>query len=77
MTAARWMREIVTTHPEYQQDSVVSDSIAFDLLTKCDEVQQGLIECSKLFKKPQNKSVYSMPPGTIRHNTVVNHTNSI
>lgn len=31
-TTATWMREFVTNHPEYKQDSVVSDAIAHDLV---------------------------------------------
>lgn len=32
MTGARWQREFVLRHPEYKHDSVVSESIAYDLL---------------------------------------------
>uniref|UniRef100_H2Z548 Glutamate--cysteine ligase n=1 Tax=Ciona savignyi TaxID=51511 RepID=H2Z548_CIOSA len=32
MSAAQWIRHFVTSHPEYKHDSVVSDSIAYDLL---------------------------------------------
>ncbi|KAJ3032037.1 UNVERIFIED_CONTAM: hypothetical protein HDU68_008070 [Siphonaria sp. JEL0065] len=36
-TAARWIRDFVTAHPEYKKDSVVSQSIAYDLMKKVDE----------------------------------------
>lgn len=31
-TTATWMREFVQNHPEYKQDSVVSEIIAHDLV---------------------------------------------
>ena len=34
-TTARWIRDVVTAHPEYKQDSVVSEGIAYDLLVRC------------------------------------------
>lgn len=33
-TAAKWMREFVTTHPSYKKDSVISDEINYDLLRR-------------------------------------------
>lgn len=41
LTTASWIRDFVTSHPEYQQDSVVSDQISYDLLTACAEIGQG------------------------------------
>lgn len=40
-TAARWIRDFVTSHAEYQHDSVVSDSIAYDLVNKVRNVAEG------------------------------------
>ncbi|KAK3088140.1 hypothetical protein FSP39_015291 [Pinctada imbricata] len=36
-TTAQWMRNFVRTHKDYKQDSVVSESINYDLLKKCVE----------------------------------------
>uniref|UniRef100_H2Z546 Glutamate--cysteine ligase n=1 Tax=Ciona savignyi TaxID=51511 RepID=H2Z546_CIOSA len=41
MSAAQWIRHFVTSHPEYKHDSVVSDSIAYDLLVHCDQIEKG------------------------------------
>ena len=41
MTNAAWIREFVTSHPEYKQDSVVSDGIAYDLCNACREIGEG------------------------------------
>lgn len=34
-TTARWMRRFVLHHPDYKQDSVVSDRINYDLMQAC------------------------------------------
>lgn len=32
ITVAQWIRKFVQTHPEYKQDSVITNEIGFDLL---------------------------------------------
>jgi len=58
MTTAQWMRRFVTSHPEYQRDSRVSDSITYDLLMKCKQIGKREIGCPDLFESPRNKSSY-------------------
>lgn len=41
LTPATWMRDFVSTHPEYQQDSEVSESVAYDLLQACADIGEG------------------------------------
>jgi glutamate--cysteine ligase catalytic subunit len=41
MTAAKWQRHFVMTHPAYQHDSVVSQEIAYDLVKAAHEVAMG------------------------------------
>ncbi|XP_068244548.1 glutamate--cysteine ligase catalytic subunit [Palaemon carinicauda] len=48
MTTAAWIRNFVTTHPEYRQDSVVSDGISYDLIIASSEISQGKRECREL-----------------------------
>merc|ERR1712032_1249997 len=48
MTPAIWMRRFVQGHPEYKQDSVVSPSIAYDLLKACNEIGLGRLACKEL-----------------------------
>lgn len=38
LTAATWIRNFVQSHPDYKQDSVVSQEINYDLLTAIDEM---------------------------------------
>uniref|UniRef100_F6XH38 Glutamate--cysteine ligase n=1 Tax=Ciona intestinalis TaxID=7719 RepID=F6XH38_CIOIN len=58
MSAAQWIRHFVTNHPEYKQDSVVTDSIAYDLLVRCDQIEKGEVKCHQLFGMPRHKSEY-------------------
>nr|ACC86274.1 glutamate-cysteine ligase catalytic subunit [Exaiptasia diaphana] len=48
MTTARWMREFVHKHPDYKQDSVVSDLICYDLMNTCNKIANGEMECREL-----------------------------
>mmetsp|Transcript_4773 Transcript_4773/g.7223 ORF Transcript_4773/g.7223 Transcript_4773/m.7223 type:complete len:774 (+) Transcript_4773:57-2378(+) len=47
-TAASWMRNFVTSHSEYNKDSVVSPSIAMDLMIACKEIGEGHRDCPEL-----------------------------
>ncbi|KAG5831185.1 hypothetical protein ANANG_G00301140 [Anguilla anguilla] len=55
MTMARWMREYVAQHPEYKQDSVITDKINYDLLVRCDRIAKGELRCPELFGDPVNR----------------------
>uniref|UniRef100_A0A4W4H1J6 Glutamate--cysteine ligase n=1 Tax=Electrophorus electricus TaxID=8005 RepID=A0A4W4H1J6_ELEEL len=48
MTMAKWMREFVAKHPQYKQDSVITNKINYDLLQKCDRIAKGEEGCPKL-----------------------------
>uniref|UniRef100_A0A671YNC8 Glutamate--cysteine ligase n=1 Tax=Sparus aurata TaxID=8175 RepID=A0A671YNC8_SPAAU len=50
MTMAKWMREFVAKHPQYKQDSVITDKINYDLFRKCDKIAKGEEQC------PENAS---------------------
>ncbi|XP_078495937.1 glutamate--cysteine ligase catalytic subunit-like [Ciona intestinalis] len=41
LTSAQWKRHFVRTHPDYKQDSVVSQLIEYDLLRTCDILEKG------------------------------------
>lgn len=58
MTFAQWVRDFVRQHPEYKHDSVVTDSMAYDLLVRCDKIEKGEVKCHQLFGIPQHKSEY-------------------
>jgi len=48
ITPATWMRRFVRSHPDYKHDSVISQSIAYDLMIACDEIGRGLRRCPEL-----------------------------
>merc|ERR1712232_708722 len=48
MTTAAWMRHFVRSHPDYKQDSVVTDSITYDLMQACDEIGRGVRPCPEI-----------------------------
>ncbi|KAI4896330.1 hypothetical protein NFI96_015778 [Prochilodus magdalenae] len=55
MTMAKWMREFVGKHPQYKQDSVITDKINYDLLRKCDRIAKGQEGCPELIGEPVNR----------------------
>uniref|UniRef100_A0A4W6DZP0 Glutamate--cysteine ligase n=1 Tax=Lates calcarifer TaxID=8187 RepID=A0A4W6DZP0_LATCA len=55
MTMAKWMREFVAKHPQYKQDSVITDKINYDLFRKCDRIAKGEEQCPELIGNPVNK----------------------
>ncbi|XP_061210962.1 glutamate--cysteine ligase catalytic subunit isoform X2 [Neopsephotus bourkii] len=58
MTVARWMREFIAQHPDYKQDSVITDEMNYSLIWKCNQIAQGQAECPELlgigFSKKQS-----------------------
>lgn len=48
ITPATWMRRFILSHPDYQRDSVISPSIAHDLMMACSEIGNGTRSCPEL-----------------------------
>lgn len=48
LTPATWMRQFVTSHAAYKQDSVICPEIAHDLLMTCKGIGEGSIHCPEL-----------------------------
>lgn len=42
VTPAAWIRKFFTSHPDYKQDSIVSDKMQADLITAVDEIERGI-----------------------------------
>ncbi|KAM9665610.1 glutamate--cysteine ligase catalytic subunit isoform 3-T3 [Trichechus inunguis] len=59
MTVARWMREFITNHPDYKQDSVITDKINYSLILKCNQIANELCECPELLGSSFRKVKYS------------------
>jgi len=61
-TTATWMRDFITNHKDYKQDSLVSESINYDLSVLCDKISRGQANCPELFGTPKTKSVNISSP---------------
>ena len=50
------MRNFVAVHPDYKKDSVVSESICYDLMNTFDQITRGELSAPELFGKPTSKT---------------------
>lgn len=48
ITMASWIRKEVLNHPEYNNDSIVTERINYDILKKAKEIQEGVQHCAEL-----------------------------
>ncbi|XP_053242486.1 glutamate--cysteine ligase catalytic subunit-like [Podarcis raffonei] len=48
MTAARWMRQFVASHPAYKNDSVITEEVNYSLIWKCNQIAEEQAECPEL-----------------------------
>lgn len=60
-TSAKMMRNFVMSHPDYKQDSVVSESIAYDLLRKIAELSDGSVTDPQHLFRHMTKSSDRIP----------------
>lgn len=56
MTTASWMRKFVTSHPDYKEDSRVSDEINYDLMWRIYLISTGQIKCPELIFSNKTKT---------------------
>jgi glutamate--cysteine ligase catalytic subunit len=54
ITGAKYMRDFVLNHPAYENDSIVSNKIAFDLMSKVVNMNNDPEERAKLLGKKYN-----------------------
>jgi len=60
MTTSKWLREFVTSHPAYKNDSVISEEINYDLLRRVSKLQNE--PCSQLVGSiPGSKTKDAVP----------------
>ncbi|ESO07411.1 hypothetical protein HELRODRAFT_76604 [Helobdella robusta] len=71
LTLASWTREFVESHPDYQHDSIVPDSTAYDLLKTCSDITFGHVTDSRLLNdKYGSKSNENIPPAMTKVDAV-------
>lgn len=67
LTTATWIRNFVTRHKDYNHDSVVTPSIAYDLVKECQAIAEGLKACPDLLGEniiaplPSKTQLYNKP----------------
>lgn len=70
LTTASWIRNQITEHEEYKQDSVVNPRICYDLLKKAKDIQDGVLPCPELLGSNINsKTTDNIPPAIEKHLT--------
>lgn len=52
-TNARFMRDFIRSHPDYKQDSIISEKIQYDLLTLIDKLQKDEKKFLQSLRVPQ------------------------
>jgi len=62
LTNAAWMRQYVTNHPDYQEDSVVTQQIAFDLMKECHDIGIGATHIPELLGEFKIEPLSSQNP---------------
>ena len=55
-TNAKWMRDFLTSHSSYKQDSLVSEEAVYDLMVAIDQIQKGVRKEPTLFAKAEKTS---------------------
>eukprot|EP01029_Cantina_marsupialis_P031641 TRINITY_DN916_c0_g2_i1.p1 TRINITY_DN916_c0_g2~~TRINITY_DN916_c0_g2_i1.p1 ORF type:complete len:736 (+),score=258.37 TRINITY_DN916_c0_g2_i1:37-2244(+) len=60
-TTATWMRNFVRSHPDYKYDSMVSESIAFDLLKECRDISLGVKQAPELIGEVNKVAPFAPP----------------
>lgn len=48
VTTATWLRNFVRNHPDYKNDSYVSETIAYDLMIACRDIGEGKLHVPEL-----------------------------
>ncbi|XP_053666037.1 glutamate--cysteine ligase [Anopheles marshallii] len=66
MTTASWMRQQVVSHPEYKNDSVISEGNCYDLLRKAKDIQDGVLACPELLGNNINSKTTDNIPAAIK-----------
>lgn len=68
MTNAAWMRYVVTNHPAYKHDSVVSEEITYDLLWQMKQISSGEAECRKVLPHMSSKTTLDISTAVEKEN---------
>ncbi|XP_065919310.1 glutamate--cysteine ligase catalytic subunit-like [Dysidea avara] len=48
LTTAKWIRNFITQHCDYKEDSIITEKITYDLMVACDKISRGDAMCAEL-----------------------------
>ena len=71
-TTAHWIRNFVQNHPDYKKDSVVSETINYDLICRCDDITQGRVMDPTLTIDFDSKTSYGIPQAMAKATELLN-----
>jgi glutamate--cysteine ligase catalytic subunit len=61
-TTAAWIRQFVSSHPDYKHDSVVSEKITYDLMKRIKAISDGECPCNELTGRMSSRAHSTRPP---------------
>lgn len=64
---ARWIRDFIASHPDYAHDSVVSDTINYDLVSACAGITNGTRDEPTLVFSHKTRSAPTLPSALQRN----------
>ncbi|GIY57581.1 glutamate--cysteine ligase catalytic subunit [Caerostris darwini] len=74
-TAARWIRDFISKHPDYKHDSVVNEIINYDLLLKMDRITKNEEQCPELIGRPVSRSNDKIPNAVFKAEKTYSNSN--
>lgn len=70
-TAARWLRNLVTSHPEYKNDSVISEEISHHVMQQAELVTEGKLVPPELIINFSTKTAGDINAATEKHHSLL------
>lgn len=70
-TFARWSRDFMFSHSDYNEDSVVTEKMAYDYINQCDLISKGLQPCVDLFGVEVTMTADEIPTAVKKANSSV------
>ncbi|XP_060604776.1 glutamate--cysteine ligase catalytic subunit-like [Ruditapes philippinarum] len=74
-TTAQWTRDFVMSHADYKHDSVVPESVNYDLLMKCAQITDGNFDPELLPVSAKSKTSDNIPPAMRKVDAYLNKKN--
>lgn len=70
-TAAKWLRNLVTSHPDYKNDSVISEEISHHVMRQAEQVTNGKLLPPELIINFSTKTAGDINAATEKHHSLL------